>query len=76
MFIPWLADTVFLRSQAVTEVSLLKQEKLRLQSQVKFCELLFFYKLICEINVCNLICFLFSSDLYSNCLFSASLFLC
>lgn len=40
MFIYWFSDTVFLLSQAETEVSLLKQEKLRLQSQVKFCILI------------------------------------
>lgn len=37
MFISWFAYTVFRLSQAETEVSLLKQEKLRLQSQVIFC---------------------------------------
>lgn len=37
MFISWLSYNVFELLQAETEVSLLKQEKLRLQSQVKLC---------------------------------------
>lgn len=36
MLISWVVNTISLLSQAETEVSLLKQEKLRLQSQVIF----------------------------------------
>jgi hypothetical protein len=40
-------NTIFLISQAETEVSLLKQEKLRLQSQVIFVHRLFHYISLC-----------------------------